>query len=172
MGEMINKTIGVSLMALTLVVSLFTASATTNVYADNDKEYKNKKANALRVIIDLIKEDYYDYYYDSDYRHHSKYERHHHYYDDDYDYNKNLYKVTVGIGTCYDVWPGYGYAVSKTYRLDYDKQVEYQFYKGTIKNNEPFYVYVENLDNGHNICEEGYNSPKKAPEYITVVLPD
>jgi hypothetical protein len=121
-SEMINRTIGVSLIALTLVVSLFTASSTTNAYADNDKEYKKKKAKGLRVIIDLIKEDYYDYYYDSDYRHHSKYDRHHHYYDDG-DYKRNLYKVTVGTGTCYDVWPGYGYAVSKTYRLDYDKQV-------------------------------------------------
>jgi hypothetical protein len=56
---MINKEIGVSLIALTLVVvvSLFNA---TNVYADS---YKHKD-KGLRVIIDLVKEDIRDHVYD------------------------------------------------------------------------------------------------------------
>jgi hypothetical protein len=47
MREMINKSIGVSLIALTLVVSLFFASAITNVYADNDKELSFFLTNQL-----------------------------------------------------------------------------------------------------------------------------
>jgi hypothetical protein len=47
MGKMINKQIGVSLIALTLVVvSLFTATAITNVYADSYKQ-------ATTVITDV-----------------------------------------------------------------------------------------------------------------------
>jgi hypothetical protein len=58
MKKMINKQIGVSLIALTLVVvSLFTA---TNVYADSYK-HKGKEGKGLRVIIDLVKEDIRDH---------------------------------------------------------------------------------------------------------------
>jgi hypothetical protein len=47
MRKMINKQIGVSLIALTLVVvSLFTATAITNVYADSYKQ-------ATTVITDV-----------------------------------------------------------------------------------------------------------------------
>jgi methyl coenzyme M reductase beta subunit len=58
MRKMINKEIGVSLIALTLVVvSLFNA---TNVYADLYK-HNDKEGKGLRVIIDLVKEDVRDH---------------------------------------------------------------------------------------------------------------
>jgi hypothetical protein len=50
MRKMINKKIGVSLITLTLVVSLFSA---TNVYAADSYKHKGKEeGKGLRVIID------------------------------------------------------------------------------------------------------------------------
>jgi hypothetical protein len=159
MGKMINKQIGVSLIALTLVVvvSLFTA---TNVYADS---YKHKD-KGLRVIIDLVKEDIKDHViYD-------RYEGEYHY-KDVYDPNLVVVKVTVGKGTCWDT-DTWGYrGVSKIYELYYDKTIEYVFSKDAIKVGQPFYVYIENLDNEHNVCCEGYNHKGKQPEYVTAFLP-
>jgi hypothetical protein len=160
--KMINKQIGVSLIALTLVVvSLFTASATTNVYADNDKEYK-KKAKGLRVIIDLVKEDIND---------HLRYDSHNDgefYYRDVYDPHKEAYKVIVGKGVC---WDEYAYGSSDIYEIYYDKQVEYVFDKGVVKVGQPFYVYIENLENERSVCYDGYNHKGKHPEYVTAFLP-
>jgi hypothetical protein len=133
MRKMINKEIGVSLIALTLVVvSLFN---TTNVYADSYK-HKDKESNGLRIIIDLVKEDIRDHVlydkYDGEY-----------YYKDVYDPNLVVVRVTVGKGTCWedtDTWAYRG--VSKIYELYYDKTIEYVFSKGVVKTGEPFFVYM------------------------------
>jgi hypothetical protein len=168
MKKMINKQIGIScLIALTLVVlvvvSLFFA---TNVYADLYK-HKNKEDKGLRVIIDLVKEDIRDHaLYD-------KYDREY-YYKDVYDPNLVVVKVTVGKGTCWDTdgYHYYGYrGVSKIYKLYYDKTIEYVFSEDVVKVGQPFYVYIENLENEHNVCYEGYNHKGKHPEYITAFLP-
>jgi hypothetical protein len=160
MRKMINKQIGVSLIALTLViVCLFNA---TNVYADS---YKHKD-KGLRVIIDLVKEDIRDHVlydkYDGEY---------HYYYKDVYNPNLVVVKVTVGRGTCWDtdIW-GYR-GVSKIYELYYDKTIEYVFSKGVVKVGQPFYVYIENLENEHNVCYDVYNHKGKQPEYVTAFLP-
>jgi hypothetical protein len=167
MRKMINKQIGVScLIALTLVVvlvsSLFTS---TNVYAADSYKHKDKEeGKGLRIIIDLVKEDIRDHVlydkYDGEY-----------YYKDVYDPNLVVVKVTVGKGTCWDT-DGYSYrGVSKIYELYYDKTIEYVFSKGVVKVGQPFYVYIENLDNEHNVCYDGYNHKGKHPEYVTAFLP-
>jgi hypothetical protein len=140
MRKMINKEIGVSLIALTLVVSLFNAS-TTNVYADSYKHKDKEEGKGLRVIIDLVKEDIMDHIlYD-------KYEgEYHYYYKDVYDPNLVVVKVTVGKGTCWGDTDTWGYrGFSKIYELYYDKTIEYVFSKGAVKVGQPFYVYIENL---------------------------
>jgi hypothetical protein len=162
MRKMINKKIGVSfLIALTLVVviSLFSAM---NVYADS---YKHKDGKGLRVIIDLVKEDISDHVlYD---KYDGKY-----YYKDVYDPNLVVVKVTVGKGTCWDPDGYYGYrGVSKIYELYYDKTIEYVFSKGVVKVGQPFYVYIENLENERSVCYDGYNHKGKQPEYVTAFLP-
>ncbi|HEY9385403.1 MAG TPA: hypothetical protein VIP70_00030 [Nitrososphaeraceae archaeon] len=157
---MINKQIGVSLIALTLVVSLFTS---TNVYTDSYK-HKDKDGKGLRVILDLVKEDI---------RNHVLYDRYEgeYYYKDVYDPNLVVVKVTVGKGTCWDT-DSWGYrGVSKIYKLYYDKTIEYVFSKGAVKVGQPFYVYIENLDNEHNVCYDGYNHKGKQPEYVMAFLP-
>ena len=159
MKKMINKQIGVSLIALTLVVSLFTS---TNVYTDSYK-HKDKDGKGLRVILDLVKEDI---------RNHVLYDRYEgeYYYKDVYDPNLVVVKVTVGKGTCWDT-DSWGYrGVSKIYKLYYDKTIEYVFSKGAVKVGQPFYVYIENLDNEHNVCYDGYNHKGKQPEYVTAFL--
>jgi hypothetical protein len=172
MRKMINKQIGVScLIALTLVVivivSLFTL---TNVYAADSYKHKDKDkevGNGLRVIIDLVKEDIRDHVlydkYDGEY-----------YYKDVYDPNLVVVKVTVGKGTCWgdtDTWGYRGRGVSKIYELYYDKTIEYVFSKDAVKVGQPFYVYIENLDNEHNVCYYGYNHKGKHPEYVTAFVP-
>jgi hypothetical protein len=89
-----------------------------------------------------------------------------------------VFKVTVGKGTCWDT-DGYYYyyyyyayrGVSKIYELYYDKRIEYVFSKGEVKVGQPFYVYIENLDNEHNVCYDGYNHKGKHSEYVTAFLP-
>jgi hypothetical protein len=163
MKKMINKQIGVSLIALTLVVvSLFSA---TNIYADSYKHKDKEEGKGLRVIIDLVKEDIRDHVlydkYDGEY-----------YHKDVYDPNLVVVKVTVGKGTCWDDTDTWGYrGVSKIYELYYDKTIEYVFSKGAVKVGQPFYVYIENLDNEHNVCYDGYNHKGKHPEYVTAFLP-
>jgi hypothetical protein len=160
MKKMINKQIGVSLIALTLVVSLFTS---TNVYTDSYK-HKDKDGKGLRLIIDLVKEDI---------RNHVLYDRYEgeYHYKDVYDPNLVVVKVTVGKGTCWDT-DSWGYrGVSKIYKLYYDKTIEYVFSKGAVKVGQPFYVYIENLDNEHNVCYDGYNHKGKQPEYVMAFLP-
>ena len=139
-----------SLIALTLVASLFTASTTTtNVYADSYK-HKDKEGKGLRIIIDLVKEDTRDHVlYD---RYEGKY-----YYKDVYDSDLGVFKVTVGV--------------SKIYELYYDKTIEYVFSKDVVKVGQPFYVYIENLENEHNVCYDEYNHKGKHPEYVTAFLP-
>jgi hypothetical protein len=172
MRKMINKQIGIScLIALTLVVvvvvSLF---YTTNVYAADSYKHKDKdkEGKGLRVIIDLVKEDIRD---------HVLYEKHEgkYYYKDVYDPTLVVVKVTVGKGTCWGDTDGsyyYGYrGVSKIYELYYDKRIEYVFSKGVVKVGQPFYVYIENLENEHNVCYDGYNHKGKHPEYVTAFLP-
>jgi hypothetical protein len=162
MRKMVKKQIGVSLIVLTLVVSLFTS---TNIYADS---YKHKD-KGLRVIIDLVKEDIRDHVlYD---KYDGKY-----YYKDVYNPNLVVVKVTVGKGTCWDTdgsdYHYYGYrGVSKIYELYYDKRIEYVFSKDAVKVGQPFYVYIETLDNEHNVCYDGYNHKGKHPEYVTAFLP-
>jgi hypothetical protein len=166
MRKVINKQIGVScLIALTFVVvvvlSLFTS---TNVYADSYK-HKDKESNGLRVIIDLVKEDI------SDHILYDRYDGEYYYYKDVYDPNLVVVKVTVGKGTCWDT-DGYSYrGVSKIYELYYDKTIEYVFSKGVVKVGQPFYVYIENLDNERSVCYDGYNHKGKHPEYVTAFLP-
>jgi hypothetical protein len=163
MRKMINKQIGVSLIALTLVVvSLFTS---TNVYADSYK-HKDKEDKGLRVIIDLVKEDIKDHVlYD-------RYEGEYYYYKDVYDPNLVVVKVTVGKGTCCGDTDTWGYrGVSKIYELYYDKTIEYVFSKDAVKVGQPFYVYIENLENEHNVCYDGYNHKGKQPECVTAFLP-
>jgi hypothetical protein len=159
MKKMINKQIGASLIALTLViVSLFSA---INVYADS---YKHKD-KGLRVIIDLVKEDIRD---------HVLYDRYEdeYYYKDVYDPNLVVVKVTVGKGTCWGDTNTWGYqGVSKIYELYYDKRIEYVFSKGEVKTGESFFVYIENLENEHNVCYDGYNHKGKHPEHVTAFLP-
>jgi hypothetical protein len=161
MKKMINKQIGISLIALTLVVvSLF---STTNVYADS---YKHKDKGS-HVIIDLVKEDIRDHVlydkYDGEYHYHYK---------DVYDPNLVVVKVTVGKGTCWGDTDSWGYQeVSKIYELYYDKRIEYVFSKGVVKTGEPFYVYIENLENEHNVCYDGYNHKGKHPEYVIALVP-
>jgi hypothetical protein len=167
MKKMINKEIGVSLIALTLVVvvvvSLFSA---TNIYAANSYKHKDKEeGKGLRVIIDLVKEDVRDHVlydkYDGEY-----------YYKDVYDPNLVVLKVTIGKGTCWGDTHTWGYqGVSKVYKLYYDKTIEYVFSKGAVKTGEPFFVYIENLDNEHNVCYDGYNHKGKHPEYVMAFLP-
>jgi hypothetical protein len=160
MKKMINKTIGISLIALTLVVSLYTS---TNVYADSYK-HKDKESNGLRVIIDLVKEDIRD---------HVLYDKYNgeYYYNDVYDPNLIVVKVTVGKGTCWDTDTWAYRAVSKIYELYYDKTIEYVFSKDVVKVGQPFYVYIENLENERNVCYDGYNHKRKHPEYVTAFLP-
>jgi hypothetical protein len=96
------------------------------------------------------------------------------YYKDVYDPNLVVVKVTVGKGTCWntDDYYYHGYrGVSKIYELYYDKTIEYVFSKGVVKVGQPFYVYIENLENEHNICYDGYNHKGKQPEYVTAFLP-
>jgi hypothetical protein len=165
MRKMINKQIGISLITLALVVvSLFTSM---NVYADSYK-HNDKEGKGLRVIIDLVKEDVRDHVlydkYDGEY-----------YYKDIYDPNLVVVKVTVGKGTCWDT-DGYSYyygyrGVSKIYELYYDKTIEYVFSKDVVKVGQPFYVYIENLENERNVCYDGYNHKGKYPEYVTAFLP-
>jgi hypothetical protein len=165
MRKTINKQIGVScLIALTLVVvvvvSLFTS---TNVYAADSYKHKNKEG--LRVIIDLVKEDISD---------HVLYDRYEgeHYYKDVYDPNLVVVKVTVGKGTCWEDTHTWGYrGFSKIHELYYDKTIEYVFSKDVVKVGQPFYVYIENLENEHNVCYDGYNHKGKHPEYVTAFLP-
>jgi hypothetical protein len=164
MRNMIDKQIGVSLIALTLVVivvvSLFSA---TNIYADSYK-HKDKQGKGLRVIIDLVKEDIRDHVlydkYDGEY-----------YYKDIYDPNLVVVKVTIGKGTCWDTdtWGYRGFP--KIYYLYYDKTIEYVFSKDAVKVGQPFYVYIENLDNERNVCYDGYNHKGKHPEYVMAFLP-
>jgi hypothetical protein len=167
---MINKQIGLSLIALTLVVVYL--SSATNVYGDSYKhKHKDKEGKGLHVIIDLVKEDIRD---------HVLYDKYNgeYYYKDVYDPNLVVVKVTVGKGTCWDT-DGYYYyyyyyayrGVSKIYELYYDKRIEYVFSKGEVKVGQPFYVYIENLDNEHNVCYDGYNHKGKHPEYVTAFLP-
>jgi hypothetical protein len=164
MRKMINKQIGVScLIGLTLVVvvivSLF---STTNIYAADSYKHKDK---GLRVIIDLVKEDI------SDHVLHDRYEGEY-YYKDVYDLNLVVVKVTVGKGTCWGDTDTWGYrGVSKIYELYYDKTIEYVFSKGAVKVGQPFYVYIENLENEHNVCYDGYNHKGRHPEYVTAFLP-
>ncbi|HEY9386076.1 MAG TPA: hypothetical protein VIP70_03485 [Nitrososphaeraceae archaeon] len=117
---MINKQLGLSLIALTLVVvvSLFSA---TNIYADS-YNHEDKEGKGLRVIIDLVKEDIRDHVlYD---RYEGEY---HYYYKDVYDPNLGVFKVIVGKGSCWDT-DTWGYqGVSKIYKLYYDKTIEYVF---------------------------------------------
>jgi|ERR671914_1206845 hypothetical protein len=162
---MINKQIGINcLIALTLVVvvSLFTA---TNVYADSYK-HKDKQGKGLRVIIDLVKEDIRDHVlYD-------RYEGEYYYYKDVYDPNLVVVKVTIGKGTCWGDTDTWGYReVSKIYELYYDKTIEYVFSKDVVKVGQPFYVYIENLENEHNVCYDGYNHKGKQPEYVMAFMP-
>jgi hypothetical protein len=164
MRKMINKEIGLSLIALTLVVvSLFTS---TNVYADSYK-HKDKDGTGLRVIIDLVKEDI------SDHVLYDRYEgEYYYYYKDVYDPNLVVVNVTVGKGTCWEDTDTWGYrGVSKIYELYYDKRIEYVFSKDAVKVGQPFYVYIENLKNEHNVCYDGYNHKGKHPEYVTAFLP-
>ncbi|HEY9386693.1 MAG TPA: hypothetical protein VIP70_06610 [Nitrososphaeraceae archaeon] len=157
---MINKQIGISLIVLTLVLSLFSA---TSVYADSYK-HKDKESKGLRVIIDLVKEDIRD---------HVLYDRYEdeYYYKDVYDPNLVVVKITVGKGTCWDI-DSWGYrGISKIYKLYHDKTIEYVFSKGEVKVGQPFYVYIENLENEHNVCYDGYNHKGKHPEYVTAFLP-
>jgi hypothetical protein len=168
MRKMINKQIGVSLMALTLVVvvivSLF---STTNIYAADSYKHKHREEEGkrLRVIIYLVKEDI------SDHVLHDRYEGEY-YYNDVYDLNLVVVKVTVGKGTCWGDTDTWGYrGVSKIYELYYDKRIEYVFSKGAVKVGQPFYVYIENLENEHNVCYDGYNHKGKHPEYVTAFLP-
>jgi hypothetical protein len=165
---MINKQIGLScLIALTLVVvviaSLFSA---TNIYAADSYKHKDKEeGKGLRVIIDLVKEDV------SEHALYDKYEGKY-YYRDVYDPNLVVVKVTVGKGTCWEDTDTWGYrGVSKIYELYYDKTIEYVFSKDVIKVGQPFYVYIENLENEHNVCYDGYNHKGKHPEYVTAFLP-
>jgi hypothetical protein len=160
--KMINKQIGVSLIALTLVASLFTI---TNVYADSYTMHKDKEGKGLHVIIDLVKEDVRNrVLYD-------RYEGEYYYYKDVYDPNLGVFKVTVGKGTCWDT-DTWGYrGVSKIYELYYDKTIEYVFSKDAVKTSEPFFVYIENLENEHNVCYDEYNHKGKHPEYVTAFLP-
>jgi hypothetical protein len=163
MRKMINKQVGVScLIALTLVVSLYTS---TNVYAYSYKHKDKEEGKGLRVIIDLVKEDIRDHVlydkYDGEY-----------YYKDVYDPNLVVVKVTVGKGTCCGDTDTWGYrGFSKIYELYYDKRIEYVFSKGAVKSGEPFFVYIENLENGHNVCYDGYNHKGKQPEYVIAFLP-
>jgi hypothetical protein len=167
MKKMINKQIGISLIAIRLVVvSLFTS---TNVYADSFKHKGKEEGKGLRVIIDLVKEDIRDHVlydkYDDEY-----------YYKDIYDPNLVVVKITVGKGTCWGDTDGYSYyygyrGFSKIYKLYYDKRIEYVFSKGVVKVGQPFYVYIENLENELNVCYDGYNHKGKQPEYITAFLP-
>jgi hypothetical protein len=167
MRKMINKQIGVScLIALTLVLSLFTS---TNVYAADSYKHKDKdkEGKGLRVIIDLVKEDIRD---------HVLYDKYNgeYYYKDVYDPNLVVVKVTVGKGTCWDTDDYYynGYrGFSKIYELYYDKTIEYVFSKGAVKVGQPFYVYIENLENERSVCYDGYNHKGKQPEYVTAFLP-
>jgi hypothetical protein len=168
MKKMINEQLGIiCLIALTLVVvvvvlSLFTS---TNVYAADSYKHKDKEeGNGLRVIIDLVKEDIRDHVlYD---KYDGKY-----YYKNIYDPNLVVVKVTVGKGTCWDT-DTWGYrGVSKIYELYYNKTIEYIFSKGAVKTGEPFFVYIENLDNEHNVCYDGYNHKGKHPEYVMAFLP-
>jgi hypothetical protein len=55
--------------------------------------------------------------------------------------------------------------------LYYDKTIEYVFSKDVVKVGQPFYVYIENLENEHNVCYDGYNHKDKHPEYVTAFLP-
>jgi hypothetical protein len=165
MRKMINKQIGVScLIALTLVVivSLFTS---TNIYADSYKYKDKEEGKGLRIIIDLVKEDIRD---------HVLYDRYEgeYYYKDVYDPNLVVVKVTVGKGTCWGDTETWGYrGISKIYELYYDKTIEYVFGKDAVKIGQPFYVYIENLENEHNVCYYGYNHKGKHPEYVTAFLP-
>jgi hypothetical protein len=170
MRKMINKQIGISyLIALTLVVvvvvSLFTSA---NVYAADSYKYKDKEeGKGLHVIIDLVKEDIRDHVlydrYDGEYHYHYK---------DVYDPNLVVVKVTVGKGTCWGDTDTWGYqGVSKIYKLYYDKTIEYVFSKDAVKVGQPFYVYIENLDNERSVCYDGYNHKGKHPEYVTAFLP-
>jgi hypothetical protein len=171
MRKMINKQISVScLIALTLVVvvivSLFSA---TNVYAADSYKHKDKEeGKGLRVIIDLVKEDV------SDHVLYDKYNNEY-YYKDVYDPNLVVVKVTVGKGTCWDTDGSdyhHGYrGVAKIYELYYDKTIEYVFSKGVVKVGQPFYVYIEDLDNEHNVCYDGYNHKGRHPEYVMAFLP-
>jgi hypothetical protein len=43
--------------------------------------------------------------------------------------------------------------------------------KDAVKVGQPFYVYIENLENEHNVCYDGYNHKGKRPEYVTAFLP-
>jgi hypothetical protein len=162
---MINEQLGVSLIALTLVVVVLSLFTSTNVYADSYKHKdKDKEGKGLRVIIDLVKEDISD---------HVLYDRYEgeYYYKDVYDPNLVVVKVTIGKGTCWDT-DGYSYrGVSKIYELYYDKTIEYVFSKGAVKVGQPFYVYIKNLENGHNVCYDGYNHKGKQPEYVIAFLP-
>jgi hypothetical protein len=147
-----------STLVVVVVVSLFSA---TNIYADS---YKHKD-KGLHVIIDLVKEDVSDHVlydrYDGEY-----------YYKDVYDPNLVVVKVTVGKGTCWEDTDTWGYrGVSNIYELYYDKTIEYVFSKDAVKVGQPFYVYIENLDNEHSVCYDGYNHKGKQPEYITAFLP-
>jgi hypothetical protein len=165
MRKMINKQIGVScLIGLTLVVVLSLFSA-MNVYADSYKHKDKEEGKGLRVIIDLVKEGISDHVlYD---KYDGKY-----YYKDVYDPNLVVVKITVGKGTCWEDTDTWGYrGVSKIYELYYDKTIEYVFSKGAVKVGQPFYVYIENLENEHNVCYDGYNHKGKHPEYITAFLP-
>jgi hypothetical protein len=122
----------------------------------------------LRVIIDLVKEDIRDHVlYD---KYDGKY-----YYKGIYDHNLVVVKVTVGKGMCWDTDDSsyyYSYrGVSKIYELYYDKTIEYVFSKDAVNVGQPFYVYIENLDNEHNVCYDGYNHKGKHPEYVIAFLP-
>jgi hypothetical protein len=165
MTKMINKQIGISSIALTLVVvvSLFCA---TNVYADSYTHKNKEEDEGLSVIIDLVKEDI------SDHVLYDRYEGKYYYYKDVYDPNLVVVKVTVGKGTCWEDTDTWGYrGFSKIYELHYDKTIEYVFSKDAVEIGQPFYVYIENLENEH-VCYDGNNHKGKHPEYITVVLPD
>jgi hypothetical protein len=121
--------------------------------------------HAISVIIDLVKEDISD---------HVLYDRYEgeYYYKDVYDPNLVIVKVTVGKGTCWGDTETWGYrGISKIYELYYDKTIEYVFGKDAVKIGQPFYVYIENLENEHNVCYDGYNHKGKHPEYVTAFLP-
>jgi hypothetical protein len=153
-------------MALTLVVVVSLLFSATNVYAADSYKHKNKESNGLRVIIDLVKEE--------DISDHVLYDRYEgeYYYKDVYDPNLVVVKVTVGKGTCWGDTDTWGYrGFSKIYELYYDKTIEYVFSKGAVKEGQPFYVYIENLDNEHSVCYDGYNHKGRHPEYVTAFLP-